>query len=205
MSERAEADERTKRTNSFVPKLFIETRSLSESTRSIPTLSATTAHEPEEEDSYGLTYPVEERFFRKPSNYIRTTKYTLLSFIPLNLYYQFRRFYNIYFLLGALSVFAGVSSLSPISQIFPLVVVLAFAAVKEAIEDYGRYRADTTANNIPVTVVRGGVKTEVLSMHVQPGDVVYLEKGEKFPVDAMLISSSYEDGTCYVETAELDG
>ncbi|KAJ1566169.1 hypothetical protein HK096_002678 [Nowakowskiella sp. JEL0078] len=37
------------------------------------------------------------------------------------------------------------------------------------------------------------------------GDVVLVEKGQKFPVDAMLISTSYEDGTCFIETSELDG
>ncbi|KAJ3078113.1 hypothetical protein HK102_004725, partial [Quaeritorhiza haematococci] len=72
----------------------------------------------------------------KPTNYIRTTKYTLLTFIPLNLYFQFKRFYNLYFLLGALSVFFGFSSLSPLFQVFPLLVVLFFAAVKDGIEDY---------------------------------------------------------------------
>ncbi|KAJ3052407.1 hypothetical protein HK102_011890, partial [Quaeritorhiza haematococci] len=42
-------------------------------------------------------------------------------------------------------------------------------------------------------------------MHIQPGDILYLTKGQKFPVDAVLISTSYDDGTCFVETAELDG
>lgn len=32
-------------------------------------------------------------------NYIRTTKYTLFSFVPLGLFYQFMRLSNCYFLL----------------------------------------------------------------------------------------------------------
>ena len=32
-------------------------------------------------------------------NYIRTTKYTLMSFVPLGLLYQFMRLSNCYFLL----------------------------------------------------------------------------------------------------------
>ena len=43
------------------------------------------------------------------------------------------------------------------------------------------------------------------SMDICPGDVIYVEKGAKFPVDCILISSSYEEGTVFVETAELDG
>lgn len=37
------------------------------------------------------------------------------------------------------------------------------------------------------------------------GDVVKVLKNEYFPSDLLLISSSYEDGLCYVETMNLDG
>ncbi|KAJ3045236.1 hypothetical protein HDV00_011108 [Rhizophlyctis rosea] len=160
---------------------------------------------PADENMYTVNFPVAHELYHKKSNYIRTTKYTLLTFLPLNLYQQFGRFYNIYFLIGALLVLTKVSGLSPVTQIFPLVVVLAFAAAKEAIEDYSRYKSDRTANNVPCTVIRGGQKQEILSMNIQPGDIMYLEKGDKAPVDAMIIATSYEDGTCFVETAELDG
>ena len=36
---------------------------------------------------------------RHESNYIRTTKYTMLSFLPVSFMYQFKREANIYFLL----------------------------------------------------------------------------------------------------------
>lgn len=37
------------------------------------------------------------------------------------------------------------------------------------------------------------------------GDVVKVNKNEYFPSDLLLLSSSYEDGICYVETMNLDG
>ena len=37
------------------------------------------------------------------------------------------------------------------------------------------------------------------------GDVIKVHKNEYFPSDLLLLSSSYEDGVCYVETMNLDG
>ena len=138
-------------------------------------------------------------------NYIRTTKYTLLSFLPLNVYYQFNRFYNIYFLLGALSVISGASSLSPFSQIFPLVVVFTFTAMKEGIEDYARYTADKSANEQEYDVERDGKVVRVAAKDIQSGEIILLRKGEKCPVDGIVLESSSEEGECFVETADLDG
>jgi phospholipid-transporting ATPase len=107
--------------------------------------------------------------------------------------------------LGALSVLLGNSSLSVASQIAPLMIVLAFSAAKEAIEDFNRYRADTLANNTPFTIVVNGEKRTVPSKELKPGDIVYVPKGSKFQVDCILLSSSYDDGTVFIETAELDG
>ncbi|KAI9205923.1 uncharacterized protein BJ171DRAFT_500123 [Polychytrium aggregatum] len=158
-----------------------------------------------DDNPYVVQLPSVPGSWSKASNYIRTTKYTLLSFLPLTLYYQFHRFYNIYFLLGALSVISKVSSLSPITQISPLIFVLGFTAAKEAIEDYSRYKADKEANNQQVFVIRDGQKLSISSMNVQRGDVIFMEKGSKVPVDCILVSTSFEDGTCFIETAELDG
>ncbi|KAJ1505225.1 hypothetical protein HMI54_006155 [Coelomomyces lativittatus] len=42
-------------------------------------------------------------------------------------------------------------------------------------------------------------------MSISPGDIIYLKKGAKIPADLILLSSSFEDGLCYIETSELDG
>ncbi len=107
--------------------------------------------------------------------------------------------------MGALSTLFGNSSLSAGSQIAPLLIVLAFSAAKEAIEDFNRYRADTIANTTPVTIVVNGQMKQVNAKDVKPGDIVHVPKGSKFLVDCILLSSSYEDGTVFIETAELDG
>ena len=61
-------------------------------------------------------------------------------------------------------------------------------------------------NNRKVKVHRGeGVFDNVKWMCLQVGDIVRVEKDEFFPADLILLSSSYEEAICYVETMNLDG
>lgn len=143
---------------------------------------------------------------KKAANNIKTTKYTLITFLPISILNQFRRVYNVYFLLAALSVLSGFSSVSPITQITPLAFVLIVTCIKEAWEDYQRYVQDNIANFTLVSVLRNNSTLETIkSKDLNPGDLIYYKKGEKFSVDAILISTSYGDGSSFVDTAELDG
>ena len=77
------------------------------------------------------------------SNYIRTTKYTALTFLPFCLFQQFKRLANIYFLLMAiLQSIKIISPLNPTTAILPLVFVICVSMLREGIEDYMRYTAD---------------------------------------------------------------
>jgi len=72
-------------------------------------------------------------------NYIRTTKYTLLTFLPKNLFEQFMKAANFYFLLVAIVIsIPGISTIEPYTSILPLIFVLTVTAIKEGIEDYVR-------------------------------------------------------------------
>lgn len=71
-------------------------------------------------------------------NYVRTTKYTLATFLPKSLFEQFRRVANFYFLVCAVLSFFPVSPYSGISNVVPLLVVVAATMVKEFIEDFRR-------------------------------------------------------------------
>lgn len=91
-----------------------------------------------EESPWGVPFPLDQKIPTN-QNSIRTAKYTFLTFFPLQIKFQFSKSYNLYFLVAALTVFTGFSSLSPINQILPLCIVFFFSAGKEAIEDYARY------------------------------------------------------------------
>ena len=82
------------------------------------------------------------------SNYIKTTKYSLLTFLPLALLFQFKRFANIYFVFVAiLQSIPALSALNPLTAWIPLILVLSLSLIREAFEDYGRYKLDKTTNN----------------------------------------------------------
>jgi len=77
------------------------------------------------------------------SNYIRTTKYTAASFVPMGLINQFHRFSNVYFLaIAILQSIKAISPLNPLTAILPLIFVLSVSMLREGFEDYGRYKSD---------------------------------------------------------------
>lgn len=140
------------------------------------------------------------------SNYISTTKYNILTFLPKALIEQFRRVANMYFLAAALLSFTGLAPFSPESMIAPLVMVVGVSMAKEALEDWRRFVQDTKVNLRKAFVHKAdGIFRHKPWMKICVGDIVKVEKDQFFPADLFLLSSNYEDGICYVETMNLDG
>jgi Na+/citrate or Na+/malate symporter len=71
---------------------------------------------------------------KKKSNHVRTTKYTLLSWAPLSLLFQFKRAANIYFLIISVLTFLSFSPKNPASMVGTFAIVLVFTMIKEAYE-----------------------------------------------------------------------
>ncbi|XWS60364.1 hypothetical protein CRYUN_Cryun07bG0029600 [Craigia yunnanensis] len=144
--------------------------------------------------------------FTYGGNYVRSTKYTLATFFPKSLFEQFRRVANFYFLICAILSFTPLSPYSAVSNILPLVVVIGATMGKEAVEDWRRKKQDIEVNNRKVKTHQGdGVFEHTKWMDLKVGDIVKVEKDEFFPADLILLSSSYEEAICYVETTNLDG
>ncbi|EPS62728.1 hypothetical protein M569_12061, partial [Genlisea aurea] len=140
------------------------------------------------------------------SNYISTTKYNVVTFLPKAIFEQFRRVANLYFLLAAVLSLTPISPFSAISMIAPLVFVVGLSMAKEALEDWRRFIQDMKVNLRKAHVhKKDGVYGVKPWMKLRVGDVVKVEKDKFFPADLFLLSSSYDDGICYVETMNLDG
>ncbi len=84
------------------------------------------------------------------NNCIKTTKYTLLSFLPKNLFEQFHRFANLYFLfIVLLNWIPQVNAFAKEVAMVPVIFVLAVTALKDGFEDYRRYKSDNRINHLP--------------------------------------------------------
>ncbi|CAF2372959.1 unnamed protein product [Rotaria sp. Silwood2] len=139
-------------------------------------------------------------------NQISTSKYNLITFLPKNLFEQFRRLANAYFLfLLCLQLIPQISSLAPVTTILPLVFVLSLTAIKDASDDIARHRSDNQVNNRETKTVVGHELTTRKWRDIKVGDMVRLENNEFVTADIVLISTSELNGLCYIETAELDG
>ncbi|EPS71631.1 hypothetical protein M569_03128, partial [Genlisea aurea] len=141
-----------------------------------------------------------------PVNKIRTTKYSVLSFLPRNLYEQFHRVAYLYFLVIAilnqlpqLAVFGrGVS-------VLPLAFVVLVTAVKDAYEDYRRYRSDKVENCRLSLVLSDGRFDPKPWKHIRVGEVIKVSRNETIPCDMVLLSTHDPTGVAYVQTTNLDG
>ncbi|THH16206.1 hypothetical protein EW146_g4397 [Bondarzewia mesenterica] len=93
-----------------------------------------------------------EPLTRYVRNKVRTSKYTIITFIPKNLYEQFRRVANLYFLsLVILQVFPIFGAAAPQTAMLPLLFIIGVTAIKDAIEDYRRATLDEEVNTSAAT------------------------------------------------------
>uniref|UniRef100_A0A8V5GLC2 Phospholipid-transporting ATPase n=1 Tax=Melopsittacus undulatus TaxID=13146 RepID=A0A8V5GLC2_MELUD len=114
-------------------------------------------------------------------NAIKTAKYNVFTFLPLNLYEQFHRMANIYFVFVILlQTFPAISTLPWYSLLFPLSCLLIIRGVRDLIDD-------------------------IKWCDICVGDIVRLRKDSLVPADMLLLCSSEPSSLCYVETSDIDG
>uniref|UniRef100_A0A674NHW8 Phospholipid-transporting ATPase n=1 Tax=Takifugu rubripes TaxID=31033 RepID=A0A674NHW8_TAKRU len=127
-----------------------------------------------------------------------TSKYNFFTFLPLNLFEQFQRIANAYFLfLLVLQVIPQISSLSWFTTVVPLVLVLTVTAAKDATDDI----VSSYIVHLRFIIKHSYEKW----MDVQVGDIIKLENNQFVTADLLLLCSSEPLNLVYIETAELDG
>lgn len=99
----------------------------------------------------------ERRGYPYISNSIRTSRYTLYDFFPKQLFFQFTRLANFYFLcVGIPQTIPGVSTTGNFTTILPLLFFVLLTIAKEGYDDWRRHRLDKVENAKLTTVLRGG-------------------------------------------------
>jgi len=196
-------------------------------------------------------------------NAVYTTKYNLLTFLPIAIREQFRRNGNVYFLcIGGLMLVGEYypdlynTSVNPWTTLGPLAFVVTISLLQEGMADLKRRTSDFDNNNHPCVVLRrdddigkcnrikniydGNDIIVKLLTQVKPsarrksldiaspsmadnvstaniafastkrkdirvGEIVLIRNREMVPADIVILGSSGENGSAYVETSQIDG
>jgi len=202
--------------------------------------------------------------FDKCDNKVISARYTALTFLPVAISEQFRRFANMYFVIVGFIMAIGYytplfeSAISPWTTLGPLAVVLTISLIVEGNADWKRHRNDAETNNAPCVILRrtdeleaeakelDGPKkstTKAAKKHKTPrverdphfmrgrdcsvpldathtvkvsyqrlarqdirqGHFVLVKNREMVPADMLLLASSNDHGSAYIETSSIDG
>lgn len=144
------------------------------------------------------------KHYKFASNAVSNAKYSPVSFLPVILYEQFKFFFNLYFLLVALSQIVPALQIGYLSSyIVPLAFVLTITMGKEAWDDIQRRRRDKESNSELYDVVDS--PKYCASKDLKVGNLVRIHKDQRVPADMVLLSSSEKSGESFVRTDQLDG
>ncbi|XP_076640988.1 phospholipid-transporting ATPase VD isoform X2 [Halictus rubicundus] len=145
---------------------------------------------------------------KRVNNRVRTTKYTMLSFLPRNLLEQFHRVANLYFIfIVLLNWVPAINAFGKEVAMIPVTFVLGVTALKDYFEDRRRLASDRRVNNFTCRVYVGEDDryAKVAWKDVKVGDLVHLSNNELVPADVLLLRSSDPQGSAYIDTCNLDG
>ena len=139
-------------------------------------------------------------------NSIRTSQYTLYSFLPLAIINQYKTPFNWFFLIQAIiDCIPSISSVNPATTILPVVIVLIISLIREAVEDYRKYSNDKLANETMVLMYKMPSFLKQKCSSIKIGNIIKVKKEEMIPADLLIIKTSLSSGFCYMQTSNLDG
>ncbi|CAD8070330.1 unnamed protein product [Paramecium sonneborni] len=154
---------------------------------------------------FGIGQQPQNKQYHYPTNFITTSRYNILTFLPYSLALQFQRMANIYFLIIAiLSFFKSISPFSPMNSIAPLLFVVCLSMLRDGYEDYQKHISDNELNSSPTTIWTSGGFVKKTWKDVIIGDIIKIDEMEIISADIVVLQTS-QDGICFIETSSLDG
>ena len=141
------------------------------------------------------------------TNRVITARYSIITWLPKSLLFQFTRFINYYFLLLTISSLFPFTPKNPWSLAGTHIGMLTFTIIKDGIEDIWRHKQDRQVNL--AKNLKYNRKTQefkrVYCQDLKVGDIVKVLEHESFPADCILLASSEPKGVAYLNTMSLDG
>ncbi|EUD69086.1 phospholipid-translocating ATPase [Plasmodium inui San Antonio 1] len=153
---------------------------------------------------HGRTSP---KFFC--DNKIRSTKYTVISFIPLFLFYQFADFLNLFYLcVSLLQVIPIFNTGYVFTFVAPLIFIIFVSLINEVVDDLKRFIKDLENNNeIYYTLLENGNFEKIYSKDIKVGDIILIKSKQRAPADCILLRNlnKNEEYTFKVEEKKFFG
>ena len=131
-----------------------------------------------------------------PGNKLILSRYRLLTLLPLNLFEQFHRTSNIWFLI--VSIFQLIPfQLNPTDSwttIVPLSILLTLTLIKDAYIDRSIRIKDKIFNNLEYQVWTGDQFIPIKSEEILVGQFIQVKENQIIPADLVIVASTNEGG-----------
>ena len=148
------------------------------------------------------------------SNKEENHKYSIILFLPVVLFNQFRQFGNFFYLLLSISQFIPQFKVGFLfTYISPLAMVVSFSMGKELYDDIKRRIQDKKTNSTLITTISLDKdtwkvnKAQKKAADLQIGDIIELKKDTRVPADIIVLKTfnDTEDNQAFIRTDQLDG
>eukprot|EP01091_Cochliopodium_minus_P003174 TRINITY_DN1300_c0_g1_i3.p1 TRINITY_DN1300_c0_g1~~TRINITY_DN1300_c0_g1_i3.p1 ORF type:complete len:210 (+),score=35.98 TRINITY_DN1300_c0_g1_i3:57-686(+) len=130
-----------------------------------------------------------------PANLLRNQKYNIFSFFFLVLYEQFKFFFNLYYLIIALTQFIPALQVGFLfTYVAPLAFVIIITMVKEAYDDLKRWKRDKEVNGrVYRRLTKNGLE-DIPASEIKVGYIIQIKTNQSVPSDMILLKTSEHNG-----------
>lgn len=91
-----------------------------------------------------------------PTNKIKSTRYSALTFLPIALFLQYKKVVVCFYTFNTvMQSIPAISTNSPMASLVPVVFIILLGMSKEAYLEYKRYRDDKTINEKACKILTG--------------------------------------------------